>query len=62
MKSYRILVNDLRAEAPAELAAEFAHDARAREFARQRLEASPSMKAIEVWRDRLKLCRFEAAA
>jgi hypothetical protein len=61
MKAYRILVDDRREDAPRELAAEFAHDARACEFARQRLEATPLMAAIEVWSGLVRLCRYEHA-
>ena len=59
MKAYRILVDDRCVDAPRELAAEFAHDARACEFALQRLETSPLMAAIEVWSGEVRLCRYE---
>ena len=62
MKPYRILVEDRREGAPSELAAEFAHDARACEFARQRLDTTPMMAAIEVWAGPVRLCRYEHAA
>lgn len=58
MKAYKILVHDDREGDPIELAAELAHDARAREFARDRLASSAHIMAIEVWRGPLKLCRF----
>jgi len=44
------------------LAAELAHDARAREFARERLASSTDYEAVEVWREGLKLFHAEAVA
>lgn len=41
-------------------AAELVHDARACEFAHQRLTSSPNHRAIEVWREGTKL--HQAAA
>lgn len=58
MKAYKILVHDVREADPIELAAELAHDARAQEFARQRLASSDHVAAIEVWRGAVKLCHL----
>jgi|HubBroStandDraft_5_1064220.scaffolds.fasta_scaffold176707_2 hypothetical protein len=58
MKAYRILVHDLREREPVVLAAELAHDARAHEFARDRLSSSAHLAAIEVWRGSVKLCHL----
>ncbi|HEY3798885.1 MAG TPA: hypothetical protein VGL58_11080 [Caulobacteraceae bacterium] len=60
MKSYLILVFDSREQEPIQLNAEMAHDARAGEFACERLESSRYFTAIEVWRDQTKV--FERAA
>ena len=43
------------------LAAELAHDARACEFARQRLGASDDIEAIEVWRNGARLYQVSLA-
>jgi hypothetical protein len=60
VKTYTILVHDRRFRRPVTLTAELAHDARAAEFAHQRLNASPDHEAIEVWRDRVKLYHLAA--
>ena len=60
MKAYKILVHDDREADPIELAAELAHDARAQEFARQRLASSDHFAAIEVWRGPVKLCHLKS--
>jgi hypothetical protein len=62
MKAYRILVQQDPGEAPTELAAEFARDSRAREYARERLAAWPNATSIEVWSGPEKLCRFVSEA
>lgn len=60
MKAYRVLVHDVRDADPIELMAELAHDRRAHEFARERLAASPYVRAIEVWRGLVKLCHLKS--
>ena len=60
MKAYRVLVHDLRERAPIELTAELASDARANEFARERLASSASYMAIEVWRGEVKLLHLRS--
>lgn len=62
MKTYRILVHDRRNAAPIELVAEMARDARAQEFARERLASSADVAAIEVWSGPVKLCHFRSEA
>ena len=58
MKAYRILVQDSRLNETVELAAEFRSDARAREFASQRLASSDHVKTIEVWAGPVRLCSY----
>ena len=55
VKAYTIVVHDRRSGEPLRLATEMAHDARACEFARQRLASSPHITAVEVWCDELRL-------
>ncbi len=62
MKAYRIFVFDRRLAEPIRLAAELRHDARAREFARERLASSAHYDAIEVWEGGSQLLRLERAA
>ena len=61
MKTYTIVVHDRRWREPMTLAAELAHDARACEFARQRLGASDDIEAIEVWRNGARLYQVSLA-
>ncbi|HEY1750361.1 MAG TPA: hypothetical protein VGG29_03810 [Caulobacteraceae bacterium] len=56
MKTYRLLVHERAGDAPVELAAEMAHDARVVQFARDRVAASKGVTAIEVWSGPVKLC------
>jgi hypothetical protein len=49
MKTYRILVQDRRHAEPLALDALLANDARAREFARERLANDRDCEAVEVW-------------
>jgi hypothetical protein len=58
---YRIFLHDARNAEPIELAAEFGRDARAHEFAHERLASSPYYEAIEVWRGSVKLCHLRTA-
>ena len=58
VKTYSILVHDRRRPETTSLVAELAHDARAIDFARERLDSSAHYQAIEVWREGVKL--FEA--
>jgi hypothetical protein len=60
MKAYKILVHDDRERDPIEFAAEMAHDARAQEFARQRLASSSHVAEIEVWRGHVMLCHLKS--
>ncbi|MGH6955783.1 MAG: hypothetical protein ACREEW_03870 [Caulobacteraceae bacterium] len=60
MKTYRILVHDIRSRTPIELTAEMSEDARVREFARERLAASDNLESIEVWSGVVKLCHFRS--
>lgn len=60
MKAYRILVHDSRLGETVELAAELRGDARAREFARERLASSDHVKAIEVWAGPVRLCSYRS--
>jgi len=62
MKAYRILVQDSRLGGTVELAAEFRSDARAREFACERLASSDHVKAVEVWAGPIRLCRYASDA
>jgi hypothetical protein len=62
MKAYRILVHDRRDAAPAEWAAEMAHDARAMEFAHARFAASDHIAGIEVWAGSQRLCLYGETA
>jgi hypothetical protein len=62
MKTYRILVHDRHCQGPITLAAEFAHDNRAREFAGERLASSSDYAAIEVWDGAERLCYLTAAS
>jgi hypothetical protein len=61
MNAYRILIHHAGGTEPIELAAEFARDERAHEFARERLASSPKFQAIEVWRGPVKLCHLRTA-
>lgn len=58
MKAYRILIYENAGEPPMELAAELLHDARARQFAGQKLANSRRVSAVEVWTDRSLLLRL----
>jgi hypothetical protein len=55
VKTYTIVMYDRRGREPVTLTAVLAHDARACEFALQRLGASVDIVAIEVWRNGAKL-------
>jgi hypothetical protein len=59
MNTYRILVHDAHGGAPTVLTAELASDARALEFAHERLAAHPEVAAIEVWIGAARLRRFD---
>ena len=61
MKTYTIVVHDRRWRGPMTLAAVLAHDARACEFALQRLGASRAIEAVEVWRNGAKLYQLSQA-
>ena len=61
MKTYRILVHDLRCPEPIVLTAEMGHDERACEFASQRLASSHHYAAVEVWRGVDKLFHLASA-
>ena len=60
MKTYTILVHDRRWAEPVTLEAVLADDARAAEFAHERLATSIDCAAVEVWHDGTQLYR-EAA-
>jgi len=60
MKAYRILIYEGAGEAPIELAAELAHDARARQFAGEKL-AARRVSAVEVWSGGQMLTRLTGA-
>ncbi|HXQ15807.1 MAG TPA: hypothetical protein VN814_14410 [Caulobacteraceae bacterium] len=62
MKAYRILVHDGRSEAPIELAAEMAHDARVTEYCRDRFARSAEVSSIEIWSGAKKLCHLWSEA
>jgi hypothetical protein len=62
MKAYLILVHDQSAGGTIRLAAQLAHDDRAKEFARERLAQSPAYEAVEVWSGGVKLCHVRRAA
>jgi len=49
VKTYTIVVHDRRWRGPMTLAAVLAHDARACEFAHERLVTSRDCEAVEVW-------------
>jgi hypothetical protein len=59
VKTYKILLKSIDRD-PVELIAELAHDRRARQFARERLESLPQFVAIEVWDGEARLCRLVA--
>jgi hypothetical protein len=61
MKTYRILIHDRRWAEPVSMEAVLADDARACEFARQRLVSSIHCEVVEVWHAGKELYR-EAAA
>ena len=58
MKAYRILVQDNRMSGTVELAAEMRGDARALEFARDRLASSEHVYAVEVWAGPVRLASY----
>jgi len=62
MKSYRILVHDIRGAAPAELTADMVGDERVVEFCRDRLAVSPTAASIEIWSKDGKLCHLWSEA
>ncbi len=62
MKAYRILIYEGAGEPPMELAAELVHDARARQFAGQKLAESRQVSAVEVWSGRSLIARFTDAS
>jgi hypothetical protein len=59
MKSYTIYVHDRRLSQRVILAAEFADDRRAHEFAQQRLASSDDYSAVEVWDGAVRLYRLQ---
>ncbi len=61
MKTYTLYLRDRRLGQTVTLTGQFAHDRRAREYARQRLDASPHHEWIEVWDGTARLCRFGVA-
>jgi hypothetical protein len=60
MKAYRILVQDSRMGGVVELAAEMRGDARALEFARNRLASSDHVDAVEVWSGPVRLGSYRS--
>jgi hypothetical protein len=62
MKSYRLLVHEVRGGSPLELDAEMARDERVIEFCVERLARSPQIASIEVWSRDRQLCHLYSEA
>jgi hypothetical protein len=61
VKTYTIVVHERRGREPMTLMAVLAHDARACEFALERLGAAGDVEAVEVWRNGAKLYQLSQA-
>ena len=59
VQTYTLYVHDRRYSVPTLLAADFAHDERALQYARDHLKSSDHYFAVEVWLDDDKLAHIE---